>query len=333
MSTYWQIQAGSEGRDYSDFFLKYGMAFVGTNIDRMAEIEVGDIIILKMGQCWIKAAGRVVKKNGIHNGNGDKTWLNCDGWDLPAYCYVDWRAPDISVKTSGLGRGAISRMPQKKHQIIANDILETGTKIHPESDPITKKIDYSEIIEFLAENGLARENLTKTLPHLKSLAQYYYKAPYGGWGNVREHEIRSFLVIPLLLALGWSERQLKIELPCGRDIQKKGKIDIACFPRDYNPDKKEECVAIIETKGFSIGLDFAPDQAINYTKDFPNCKAVIVTNGYCYKIYLIDNKDNFKTTASSYLNLLQPSDRYHLDPKNVGGALDVFKGLLPKSYY
>jgi hypothetical protein len=29
MKNYWQIAAGSAGRDYSDIFLKFGMAFVG----------------------------------------------------------------------------------------------------------------------------------------------------------------------------------------------------------------------------------------------------------------------------------------------------------------
>jgi len=31
--------------------------------------------------------------------------------------------------------------------------------------------------------------------------------------DIREHETRTFLVIPLLLALGWAEQQLKIEMP------------------------------------------------------------------------------------------------------------------------
>lgn len=29
MTKYWQVAAGNEGRDYTDFFLKFGMAFVG----------------------------------------------------------------------------------------------------------------------------------------------------------------------------------------------------------------------------------------------------------------------------------------------------------------
>jgi hypothetical protein len=40
-NTYWQISAGAEGRNYTDYFIKYGMAFVGGDgqIATMREIE------------------------------------------------------------------------------------------------------------------------------------------------------------------------------------------------------------------------------------------------------------------------------------------------------
>ena len=37
-------------------------------------------------------------------------------------------------------------------------------------------------------------------------------------------------------------------------------------------------------------------------------------------------------TPSGYLNLLEPRDRYPLDPGNVPGCLEVFKLLLPNSW-
>jgi hypothetical protein len=147
------------------------------------------------------------------------------------------------------------------------------------------------------------------------------------WEDVREHETRTFLVIPLLLALGWSEQQIKIELSCSG-----GRIDIACFASSYKRDNNE-CVAIIETKGFSSGLDYAAKQAKSYSKDFPNCKIIIVTNGYCYKVYRRDkaNQSRFSPLPLAYLNLLKPKDSYPLDPKNVGGALEAIKCLLPSN--
>ena len=63
MTKYWKIAAGSEGRDYSRFFLKFGIAFVGgdTQCARMKQVEEGDIILLKVGKS-IKAAGIVERR-------------------------------------------------------------------------------------------------------------------------------------------------------------------------------------------------------------------------------------------------------------------------------
>ena len=44
MANYWQIAAGSQGRDYSEYFIRFGMAFVGgkENADLMSEVKIGD---------------------------------------------------------------------------------------------------------------------------------------------------------------------------------------------------------------------------------------------------------------------------------------------------
>jgi hypothetical protein len=325
---YWQIAAGSAGREYSNSFLKYGMAFVGgpKQIATMNEVDPGDIVILKQGTGKILAAGEVVQRKGQHKGSGDKQWLrDFDGWDLEAYCFVDWRQSNSPVTTSGLTRATIQRVHQQKHRDIANHILARGKAFPLSPEPLeTEKIEDKEILKFLIKEGLRpsdADELTTTLSRIRLLADYYYN--HCEWEDIREHETRTFLVIPLLLALGWSEQQLKIELPCSS-----GRIDIACFPKSYKRNN-EECIAIIETKDFSSGLDYAPHQARTYSKDLPVCKAVIVTNGYCYKTFLRDKTGQFLTAPSAYLNLLSPRKRYPLDPKNVGGALDAIKWLLP----
>ena len=89
---YWQIAAGSGGRDYAEEFIRYGMAFVGgeKQIATMEGVEIGDRIILKGGVSEIVAAGEVVQRDGKHRGQGDKEWLkDFDGWELEAYFYVD----------------------------------------------------------------------------------------------------------------------------------------------------------------------------------------------------------------------------------------------------
>ena len=349
MSTYWQIAAGSDGRGYSELFLKFGMAFFGdgTNLER---INVGDTVILKQGKTKILAAGKVVERDGEHIGycdedspDKDKEWLlDVDGWSLPAYCYVDWKKPDGGKPidpVSGLTRGTIKKAKLPVPQKVADEILatgyppeETGYK-EPEK---TKLVRNQELLETLVREGLSTSSaneLKNKIDNIRYLARYYSKN-YRWNANIPEHEARTFLVIPLLLALGWSEQQIKIELSGG----KRKKIDIACFSKPYKKceEPRENCVAIIETKKFASGLDYAQDQARSYSGDFPNCKALITTNGYCYKIYLKDEKGSFPEDQdpydpSAYINLLNPRDKYPLNPKEGNGALDAIKWLLPNN--
>lgn len=335
MRKYWQIAAGSAGRNYANLFLKFGMAFVGgdDHIAKMEEVDEGDIVVLKLGTQRILAAGTVIQRHGIHRGCGDKEWLeDFDGWDLPAYCYVDWKQPEKKISTSGLTRSTIQQLHQPKHTSAADDILRTGVAVPASPEPSeTRAVEDSQMLKFLIKEGLrpsSADELTNTISRIRLLADYYYH--HCPWENIREHETRTFLVVPLLLALGWAEQQIKIELPCRIRRTRRGKIDIACFRKNYEGEKNE-CVAIVETKGFASGLDYAQKQAKTYSEDFPNCKAVIITNGYCYKAHLRDEAKHFQIVPSAYINLLKPKDRYPIDPTNVGGALEAIKWLLPNN--
>ena len=75
--TYWQVAAGSYGRNYSDYFIKYGMAFVGggVQIATMREVKKGDIVAIKNGLHQIIAAGEVVEREGKSTGFEGKSWL------------------------------------------------------------------------------------------------------------------------------------------------------------------------------------------------------------------------------------------------------------------
>lgn len=210
-----------------------------------------------------------------------------------------------------------------------------------------REIEDKEILEFLVREGLQlsiAEGLTATFNRIRLLANYYYEAIYQRQEidrkDIREHEARAFLILPLLTALGWPEQQMKIELevrgesPAG----KAGKIDIACFAKPYRRNKNkepnnEDCTLIIETKHFRSGLDMAPEQGKAYAEHFPHCKAILVSNGYCYKAYErnLDTRE-FSQEPSAYLNLLRPRDGYPLDPDNVDGALEVLRLMLPQSW-
>ena len=338
MSTYWAIAAGSgsAGRGYSKLFLRFGMAFFGSGANRYEQIKVGDTVILIQGAKEIVAAGRVVSREGEHSGLGDKEWLSdVDGWELPAYCYVDWKKPEggpISVTGFPSRPRTLFETGTPEPRQVAERILatgwtpeETGYK-EPEK---TKQVEDQELLETLIREGLSTSSaseLKNKINNIRYLARYYSEN-YDWNDNIPEHEARTFLVVPLLLALGWSEQQIKIEL---------AKVDITCFSKPYKKweESKENCVAIIETKSFASGLDYAQKQAESYSDNFPNCKALITTNGYFYKIYLKDEKGSFHIDSydpSAYINLPNPRDKYPLNPKKGNGALDAIKWLLPNS--
>jgi hypothetical protein len=49
--------------------------------------------------------------------------------------------------------------------------------------------------------------------------------------------------------------------------------------------------------------------------------------------YPKNKSGEFEEAPSAYLNLLDPRQRYPLDPENVGGALEVLKLLLTQSWH
>lgn len=328
MSKYWQVAAGSDGRDYTDAFLKFGMAFVGGDAQcrSMATVEVGDVVILKQGMSKVVAVGNVVARDGLHTGCDDKDWLrDFDGWDLRAWCFVDWRVPILPLAVSGLTRNTIQQVRLPEIISKANELL--SLPVHPRvlEPASTNQIDDEQMVEFLIGQGLRiadAEDLTSTLRRIRRLANYYYKHS-AGWEHIREHETRTFLIVPLLIALGWPEQSIKIEQPV-----KGGRVDLALFDGPFDGDANKS-VALIETKGFAQGLSYAPEQVRNYAKEFPKCNVIFVSNGYCYKAYK-RNEDGFSDTPSAYLNIRNPRDQYPLDPA-IPGALEVLRLLLKAS--
>jgi len=338
MQKVWQVAAGSSGRDYSQAFIEFGMAFVGGDVSRnaMKQVEVGDHIILKRGMSEILAVGVVVERNGKCKGDDDKPWLrDFDGWNLAGYCFVEWHKPEVPLTVTGLTRATIQRVNQSQLVATAKELLKLPVTSPSRSEPIaTNALTDEQILEFLICEGLrpsAAEDLTRTFHRIRRLARYYYEKC--DWEDVREHEARTFLIAPLLLALGWSEQQIKIELGANN----RGRIDMACFAKPYRRSEgianNEDCVLLLESKGFAYGLDYAHKQGKGYAETFTSCDVVVASNGYCYKAFL-RNKDGseFNSTPEAYLNLLNPQDRYPLDPEKVAGGLELLRYLLPQHW-
>lgn len=333
---YWQVAAGDGKRNYSDIFLKYGVMLMGTGgggeyfenkeyyqneygyediSDFVEKIEEGDIVVLKrqQGKSWeVIAIGTV---------NGEYSYLSVfddvEGWDLQHCRQVDWLEPKGEKIITGLTRGTFKRINKPSTIKTINNLLKSGKKLDFTSIPKpSKDLTDEDLIDILINYGLRpkdAEDFTQTINRVRRLVKWYKDEG----DDIKEHETRTFLIVPLLLALGWPEQKLKIEWD---------NIDIAFFEKPYRWDNKEsnECVMILESKKMGDGLSPGTFQASKYAEKYPKCKKIIVSDGRCYKLFKRKGDD---LDYSAYLNILNPKLNYPYE-KNVGGAPDVFMSLM-----
>jgi len=159
------------------------------------------------------------------------------------------------------------------------------------------------------------EDFTQTIRRIRRLVKWYDSEVK----DIKEFETRTFLIIPLLLALGWPEQKLKIEW---------NNIDIAFFEKPYNKKNlpTNNCIIILESKRLGEGLTFAISQGANYSKKYSKCDRLIVTDGCRYRLYKKAG-NNWQYTA--YLNILKPRV-LHPYEKEIKGASDVFLNLMAR---
>ena len=327
---FWQVAAGDGTRDYATVFTRFGVLLTGPGTDgpydardrpyqrwsfvrKTAEVlQDGDLVALKRasGKRWqILAVGQVV---------GDYEWVenfeDVDGWDLQHARRIAWRLPS-SPTFARLRQGTLARVANRSAQDTILATWEAGTDVLPETIPPLPEILHDDVlIEMLIDDGLrvsAAEEVARTLRRVRRLAGWYVRKGR----DVSEHETRSFIVVPLLLALGWPEQQIKVEWK---------KLDLALFDRPYG-QSGSEMVVIVETKRIHEGLWWAERQAQGYAKTYPTCRKLVVTNGITYKL-LSRPSDSWMHTASMNLTRLR---REHWYLQGVGGAASVFRALLP----
>ncbi|MBA7681489.1 hypothetical protein ES703_89828 [subsurface metagenome] len=242
-----------------------------------------------------------------------------EGWDLQHCRKVSWFLPKEKMIILGLTRGTFNRIYKQAVKQQISQVFQSGSKISVERLPeVASELSDENLISHLIDNGLRpkdAEDLAQTIARIRRLVRWYWS--HGA--DIKEHETRTFLILPLLFALGWSEQRLKIEWKA---------TDIAFFEKPYTRQNKDakNCIMILESKRFWGGLTYAERQVKRYAKDFPNCLHLIVSDGCCYKLF---KRENDKWLYNAYLNILKPRSRHPYE-KNIGGAQDVFLSLMLK---
>ncbi|MHB8338973.1 MAG: hypothetical protein ACYDEE_16280 [Ignavibacteriaceae bacterium] len=332
----WQIGTGDGTRSYFDIFLKYGVALVGpgdpgiegepgTELyylthrnDRnwgkiLKQVEENEWIIARKGKKIILAVGKVLKEIGHSN-----LFYDVEGWDLQHYIKVKWYTPNspdniIWFDDSVLSQSTLQRC---KNQFVFNTIYQTefeekNSQFEVEDISIPKPIDNSDIMKILIDEGLRiqdAENISLTIQRIIKLAEWYQHNDRG----TLESEIIAFLILPFLIALGWSEQKIKLEYQ---------NIDIALFKKVFKGDYSSSPEFIIEAKTFSNGLAFTHKQILNYAKKYPDCKNFIATNGFRYRLFFKDGKN---LVQKGYVNLLRLNERNVLDDVPLSTIQSIF---------
>jgi hypothetical protein len=344
---YWQVSAGyggekRGGRSYFDVFLDFGVMLIGPGeygeycgndliykrkkdgrrVQRFVEeVKNGHKVALKRpaeGNQWEVLAVGVV--------TGDYEWIpvfdDVEGWDIRHGRRVEWREPADGPKTmSGFTRGTLSKVKKTEIKREIGRIWEAGKARKSKNIPSpAKTLSDQDLVNIIKRDGLSAEKAeetVRTIERITELAEWYREKVREGI-KVKEHETRTFLIVPLLLALGWPERHLKIEWH---------NIDIAFFDEPYSEDT-DQCVMILESKKLLESLATkAEKQVTGYSSRCPNCQRLVVSDGCSYKLF--DKGDGDEWRPSAYLNILKPRVS-HPYRETIGGASEVLTSLVSR---
>jgi hypothetical protein len=341
MSTVWEIAAGNTTRDYRDLFFEFGVACVGPGEPGRyfgnecaynqrgvwsyrrfmrpfcEQVEKDHLLALRgpheNGQPTIHAVGLVTSAYRFDEG---ERLSDVEGWNLAHYHEVEWHVGDPAV-IGGLSArgGTLAQIHKAAPQI--RELFERW-KPHPARPlpPRARDIKHEdEIISMLIDEGLPTgqaEAIVHTLWKVRRLARWYKDHR----SEVSEHEIRSFVIVPLLLALGWSEQRIKIEWR---------HRDIALFDRPYGNSAQLQMLVESKRLDGDLGVRSA-EQVRRYAEDHASCRHLLITDGLRYKL---SQRGDGDWPAVAYINLLRLRDRHPYQEK-VAGIQAFLARLLPE---
>jgi hypothetical protein len=287
----------------------------------------GDLVLLRKGYQVVSLG--TIPEEGYH---WDERFDDIYGWDLQHSRRVVWQH-EISEELKHL----------QKSKPLFGDRIQTPTFSRVEDPKIIQPIKHlldalkprklrnlddlkipgpmsmETFGEELFARGIPNESVDKVINAIqrqRRLGKWYLQTEHG-IHRPTEHEVVAHMVLPLLLALGWSEQLLAIEWK---------KVDLAGFKG--TPTTCCQCVFICEVKRLGDPLQTAYDQASSYIEklNLTQCRKILLTDGL--RIYVYDKQDDsWPETPSGYFNVTMiRSD--HIAPKNTN-AVDTLVGLTP----
>lgn len=347
----WQIACGERGRRYQQLFLDHDVMFLGpgrfgayspslydanpecraegegkvTYIRHFAtEVEPGDLVLLRAG--YVVLSIGVVDTDYFHAAEFDDVY----GWDLEHCRRVIWqRQHDEALRqlqpSVGLfgDRTKISTFTRVHDPAVLGPLRDLLAQVVrrqlrdlPEAPapPLTTE----QLSDALFQEGLSYDaclHVERAVRKLRGLLDWYgnERSP----GRPTEHEVVAHMILPLMLALGWSEQLLAIEWK---------KIDLAVFT--HTPTDVATCGLVCEAKGMDSPMQEVVEQAIGYCDrhHLDHCQRILVADGGYFSLYR-RIAGAWEAEPSGYFSL-RKLRRHYLLPKGAD-AVKTLMALTP----
>ncbi len=304
---------------------------IGSIKSLATEVQLGDTVLLRKGHRVIAIGLAVEGEDGGNGYSHDPTFDDVYGWGLQHTRRVSWQRnmgrelDAIQAKTDLFwGRKQMSMFSRVSEQAILDKIEPLIQKskprpLQPRPDRLPEELSLEKLGEALFAKGLANDAVDKVLAAIerqRRLLRWYDE--YGDASSrPDEHEVVSHMIIPLLLALGWSEQLLAVEWH---------KVDLAGF--STTPTIEDSCVLVCEAKRMGHGLQDVWNQAVSYVHSLKleHCRKILLTQGARFYLYQRCGR-KWLDEPSGYLNV-EKIRTNHLAPANTN-AVETLMALTP----
>ena len=350
----WQIAAGEAGRFYSDLFLQHDVMFLGPGdigeyskeayTKAIADGWAGSGIVSDIASFHsnVREGDFVLMRNGLQVKSvgvvaGPYAWSSAFddvyGWSLQHMRRVIWQEHlDNDLERLQIN-GPLFKSRKQMHTFTRCNDSSVLNPIEPLLDLIRKRdlralplplpdpLSLDEVGQELFARGIANDSVEKLLAAIARQRRLLHWYSHFGIASGRptEHEVVAHTVLPLLMALGWSEQLLAIEWK---------RVDLAVFRT--TPSTSSNCVLICEAKIRNHGLQDVRKQAFRYVSGLglSDCRKVLVTDGGRFYLYQRPvGQDEWNDQAVGYLNI-EKIRTNHLAPPNTN-AIDTIVALTP----
>jgi hypothetical protein len=336
--TLWQVGAGDTERSYGDICIKFDVMIVGpggrgayeealyadlgdirNSLRRFCkEARSGDIVLLRLGTGHVLAVGEIADDTA----EWIEAFADVDGWHLQHVRRVRWlpsTAKTFPPKTLG---GQVRTFAAVGVESVMTWIESLDVPEADRNRPLANlpaagvSLDATELGRRLFTEGLPSEHVDKlmaTFASLQRVASWYGNETKRPEGRPSEQETVCYLVIPLLLSLGWSQQTAAVQW---------NSVDVALFRGMPPTNATLACVVEAKLLGRSV---FSPlGQAREYALEAgrEGCDKLVVTDGIRYALHSRSG-DVFSLVA--YLNILDMRDAYPIF--GCAGAVHAVIGM------